>query len=81
MSFKLQCKKCGNYLQGQICCDYGTKGTGIDNKGAYDCLMIPGALTSKSGVQAGESFCGGMVGLFKTNSATSGKTTTLCCKF
>ena len=62
------------------CCDYGTKGTGIDNKGAYDCLMIPGALTSKSAVQAGESFCGGMVGLVKTNSAAAAKTTTLCSK-
>ena len=64
------------------CCGYGSKGTtAIDNKGGYDCLMIPGLIKSDDSAILPESICGGGVGLIKTaNKDATDKNTTLCCK-
>merc|ERR1712011_16679 len=31
-------------VKGEECCAYGVDGKGIDDKGGYDCVMIPGAV-------------------------------------
>lgn len=70
-------------VKGSLCCAFGSKGTAIDNGGAYDCLMIPGAKTTKSTTKPA-SMCGRDVGLVsksatKTSTAAGAKKT-ICCK-
>lgn len=63
-------------VKGSICCAHGSKGSGINNGGAYDCVMIPGARSTKSGIKPA-SICGGKKGLVTSTSTT---TKTICCK-
>ena len=68
--------------QGTICCGYGKSGgaTAYGSKGAYDCLMIPGAVKKADSVVLPESQCGRAAGLVGEDAAAAAKASTLCCK-
>ena len=52
-------------------------GLQIDNGGAYDCLMIPGAIKAADSAVKPASLCGVKVGLFTASGMTAA---TVCCK-
>jgi hypothetical protein len=58
-----------------MCCAYGAKGT-LTSYG-YDCIMIPGAVTTKGTVLAPPTQCGGKGGLVLASGVA---TKTICCE-
>ena len=68
--------------QGTKCCGYGKSGgaTAYGSKGAYDCLMIPGAVKKADSKVLPESQCGRNAGLVGEDDAAWAKASTLCCK-
>ena len=57
-------------------------GKQIDDAGAYDCLMIPGAKNNANAVKPA-SLCGALVGLVTAlgaNNAVMTTAATVCCK-
>ncbi len=63
-------------FKGELCCAYGTDGKQIDNAGAYDCLMIPGARKASDSALKPVSQCGLKVGLVTASGTTAA---TVCC--
>ncbi len=63
-------------VAGSICCGYGPSGAKINNLGAYDCLMIVGAVKTTGGLTP-QSQCGEGKGIV---TAANGATKTLCSK-
>ena len=68
--------------KGTKCCGYGKSGgaTAYGAPGAYDCLMIPGAVKKADSVVLPESQCGRAAGLVGEDAAAAAKTSTRCCK-
>ena len=65
------------FVKGELCCAYDVDGKGLDNKGPYDCLMIPGARKASDSAVKPASICGNKAGLVSASGSTS---VTLCCK-
>ncbi len=66
------------FPQGNLCCSYDADGKGISNKGAFECVMIPGAITAGTPeVVKKDQVCGNKKGLV---TATNGDAKTICCK-
>ena len=66
------------FVKGELCCAYDVDGLGHNNKGPYDCLMIPGARKASDSALKPASICGNKAGLVSASGAIS---VTLCCKF
>ena len=58
-------------VKGEECCAYGVDGKGIDNKGGYDCVMIPGAVKADDNTAVPQSVCGTQAGLVTAVGAAS----------
>jgi len=61
-------------VKGEECCAYGTDGKGHDNKGGYDCVMIPGAVKADDDTTLPQSVCGTKLGLVTATANTASKT-------
>ncbi len=74
IEISLDTNKASVVVAGSICCGYGPTGIKINNLGAYDCLMIVGAVKTTGGLTP-QSQCGEGKGLV---TAANGATKTLC---
>jgi len=61
-------------VKGEECCAYGDDGKGIDNKGGYDCVMIPGAVKADDNTVVPQSICGTKAGLVTAAGDNGSKT-------
>ena len=61
-------------IKGEECCAYGVDGEGIDNKGGYDCVMIPGAVKADDNTPVAQSICGNEAGLVTAPDDAGSKT-------